>query len=386
MVKTVYKIAAILIVVLVVSTVGFIAYNGTFNNLGTNNGKTELTVTDLQGRTVTLKTPVERIILMESSKTEELSAIDANIADKIVGWDNDFRNNAGDAFAIFAEKYPKLANVTDVGSLDDSTFSVEKVITLKPDVVILQSWELAWDEDATKDALVKLTDAGIPVIFVDFYMDPMANSTTSMLLLGQILGKEERSQDIVDFYNSHVEVVYSRLANISGNKPTVYVEQGFKGPSEYDITEGSRGWGAIVKQAGGDNIAESLLGNSSRALSPEYVIKQSPDIIILTGRHWPTAGSIRMGYTATAADTKSTMDNYIARPGWDTINAVKNHKVYGIFQGYTFSVYSFVELEAFAKWFHPQEFQDINPDATIREYYDRFMPIDYNGTFVFSYY
>ncbi|MGD6851760.1 MAG: ABC transporter substrate-binding protein [Candidatus Bathyarchaeia archaeon] len=386
MVKSIYKIAVVLVVILVASTAGFVAYNGTFNNSGTNTGKTTITVTDMQNRTMVLNAPVERIILLESSKTEELIALDGNIADKIVGWDKDFENNAGDGYAIFVEKYPQLADIDDVGALDDNTFSVEKAIALKPDVVIMHSWMYVWCEDAVKDALSKLTSAGIPVVFVDFYMEPIANSPKSMLLLGQILGQEDRAQDIVDFYNSHVESVYSRLANISDVKPTVYVEQGLKGPSEYDITEGDEGWGSIVKMAGGNNIAESLLGKSSKALSPEYVIDQSPDIIVITGRHWSNPGSVKMGYTATASDTKSTMDGYIARSGWDTINAVKNHKVYAIYQGYTFSVYSFVELEAFAKWFYPQEFQDINPDATIRQYYEQFMPIDFSGTFIFSYY
>lgn len=64
---------------------------------------------------------------MESSKTHELAAIDgAGIVDKIVGWDNDFKDNAGDGYVKFVEKYPELADIPNVGSLDDNTFSVEQ--------------------------------------------------------------------------------------------------------------------------------------------------------------------------------------------------------------------------------------------------------------------
>lgn len=346
-----------------------------------------ITVTDMEGRSVTVKAPVERIVLMESSKTHELAAIDgAGIVDKIVGWDNDFKDNAGDGYVKFVEKYPELADIPNVGSLDDNTFSVEKVIALNPDVVIMHNWEFMWSGDATKEALAKLEQAGIPVVFVDFYMDPMVNSTKSMLLLGQILGKEQRAKEIVDFYDQHVNTVYSRLAKNVGPKPGVYIETGYNGPETYGITEGDVGWGSIVKKAGGDNIAETLLGNTSKAISPEFLVNQSPDIIILTGRNWSTPGSIRMGYTSTAADTKSTMDAYVARPGWNTINAFKNRNVYGIYHGYCFSIYNFVALEAFAKWFYPEEFKDIDPNATIREYHEKFMPIEYDGTFMYSYY
>lgn len=354
---------------------------------GTGDQAKTITVTDMEGRSVTVKVPVERIVLMESSKIQELAAIDGvAIADKIVGWDNELKVYAGDGYVKLVEKCPKLADVPDVGSLEDNTFSVEKVIELDPDVVIMHNLEFMWYGDATKEALTKLEQAGIPVVFVDFYMEPMTNSTKSMLLLGQILGKEQRAKDIVDFYDQHIDAVYSRLAKSNGLKPSVYLEAGYTGPETYGITEGDVGWGSIVKKAGGNNIAEPLLGNTSKAISPEYLIKQSPNIIILAGRNWSTPGSIRMGYTSTAADTKSTMDAYIARPGWNTTNAVKNHKVYGIYHGYCFSIYNFVALEAFAKWFYPEEFKDIDPNATIREYHEKFMPIEYGGTFMYSYY
>jgi len=374
---------------LMIIVVCFLAVTGCANNNGQpgeNTDRTEITVTDLEGRSVTLNYPVERVILMESSKTAEFSAICGDgFAEKIVGWDNDFKNNAGDGYQNYLNKYPQLADIPDVGSLDDSTFSIEKVISLQPDVVIMHSWQFMWCGDAIKDALAKLEQAGIPVLFVDFYMEPMTNSTRSMLLLGEIMGEKQRAQEIVDFYNDRVDAVYSRLAGINGNKPDVYIECASKGPDDYGISYGNVGWGSIVSKAGGNNIAEPPLGEKSEALSPEYLVDNNPDIIILTGRHWSTPGSLRLGYVTSPDEARSTMEPFIRRPGWNTIDAVKNNRVYGIYHGYCFSVYNFAALETMAKWCYPEEFKDLDPDTTLKEYHDRFMPIGYTGTFLYHY-
>ena len=38
-------------------------------------------------------------------------------------------------------------------------------------------------------------------------------------------------------------------------------------------------------------------------------------------------------------------------------------------------------MQAFAKWMHPELFADIDPDATMKELHDTFLPIDYSGVF-----
>jgi iron complex transport system substrate-binding protein len=348
----------------------------------------KVTVTDFHGRFVTLKVPVERFVLLESSKTHEIAAILGDeFAGKIVGWDNDFKKNAGDAYAKFVEKFPQLNDIPDVGSMDGGTMSIEKVMTLRPDVVIAHEWQFMWGGDATKDAVARLDQAGIPILFVDYYMDPLRNSTKSTLLLGKIFGKEERAQALVDFYNKQADMVYSRLEKIKKPKPSVYVEVAYKGPAEYGISYGDVAWGSIIKKAGGDNIGEPVLVKKGKPLSPEYLIEKNPEIIILTGRNWKTPGSVKMGYLATEeAITRDSMAAYVGRLGWDVLKAVAQKKVFGIYHGFCYSIYNFIALQALAGWFYPEEFKDVDPTATLREYHKRFMPIEYNGNFVFSYF
>ena len=346
-----------------------------------------VTLVDFHGRSVTLKTPVERIVLLESSQAHELAAIlGDDFAAKIVGWDESFKKYGGDGYARFIEKFPQLENIPVVGFMFDGTMSVERVIALKPDVVIAHEYMFSLGGDTTKTALAQLEQAGVPVLFIDYYMDPLQNSTKSTLLLGKILGKEERAQALVDFYNQQMNLIFARLENIQTPKPKVYLECAYEGPAEYGISYGNVAWGRIIKKCGGENIAEPILGDKRQPLSPEYVIEQNPDIIILTGRNYATPGSVKMGYLTSPEDVRNSIKAYVGRPGWDILHAVKNGKVYSIYHGYVFSIYNFAAVQAFAKWFYPEAFQDIDPNAALKEYHEKFMPIDYTGTFVFSYF
>jgi iron complex transport system substrate-binding protein len=40
-----------------------------------------------------------------------------------------------------------------------------------------------------------------------------------------------------------------------------------------------------------------------------------------------------------------------------------------------------VALQVFSKWLYPEEFAELDPEATFKEFHDRFLPIDYSGTF-----
>ena len=49
-------------------------------------------------------------------------------------------------------------------------------------------------------------------------------------------------------------------------------------------------------------------------------------------------------------------------------------------------LYTLVSLvvQQFAKWNYPEEFADVDPEATLRTYHEKFLPIAYSGTFWIS--
>ncbi|MRX52141.1 hypothetical protein GI374_17360 [Paracoccus sp. S-4012] len=61
--------------------------------------------------------------------------------------------------------------------------------------------------------------------------------------------------------------------------------------------------------------------------------------------------------------------------------AVRNGDFHSIYHQFYTSPYHFVAMQAFANWIHPDLFADLDPEATMRELHERFLPTDYSGVF-----
>ena len=380
------KVVSVLVSLLLVGALALAVGCGE-KKAGTENGhalKHTEWLTDLAGRAVKVELPVETVILGSARYLHEFAAVGgAEVIDKIVGWGTDIHKYDEDTYLKYAEKFPQIAGITDVGY--STTFSVETVINLKPDVVVFPFWS-AENADLLTD-IDKMEKAGIPSVFLDYWSEPYEHPVDSTLLIGKLLGKEERAQEIVNFYREQLAKVSQVLEVISTPKPKVYVEVGSKGPTVYGNTYGNSGLGAVAVKAGGVNIAEdgSNLLPDTKQINPEYLISVNPDVIIISGSYWPaTPDSMRLGYFATTADSRDRLEAFTTRTGWNTINAVQNKRVHSSFHGFSFRIFNFVGLQAFAKWFYPDAFAELDPEANFQEFHERFLPVDYSGVWTIS--
>ena len=87
------------------------------------------------------------------------------------------------------------------------------------------------------------------------------------------------------------------------------------------------------------------------------------------------------GYEATEEAVQERLGALADRDGWPELSAVKNGRFHSVYHQFYNSPYHFVAMQAFAKWMHPELFADLDPEATIVELHDTFLPIDYSGVF-----
>jgi iron complex transport system substrate-binding protein len=342
-----------------------------------------VTVTDLAGRQVTLKLPVKKANVNWSGSGGAFMTMSAllgtEVADHLSSWDDDLQNYRYDMWEEYRSKIPALEQVPVVNGIDYGDINMEKLIQLKPDVVI---WTLAIRDQVKSIAEPVLAAAGIPVIYIDYHAQTIENHSKSTRLLGQLFGKEERAEEIIKYYVDNMNMLNNRLARVSAN-PLTYMEITMTGPGTYGNTYASDYmWGAMIVNAGGTNLADGIVKNAA-PVNAELVISKNPDVIILSGSYWTNSpGSVRMGYLANEAETQQLMRAYLNRPGWPQLNAVKNNRLFAIHQGLARQMYDVASLAFLAKCIHPELFADIDPLSMLREYYDRFLPYDLYGVWM----
>ncbi|WP_020611685.1 ABC transporter substrate-binding protein [Sediminispirochaeta bajacaliforniensis] len=339
-------------------------------------------ITDLAGRVVNVKLPAERIVLASSRHLHEFAAVGgAEVFDRICGWGSDLKLYDMDTYRTYKEAFPQIDEIRDIGYHYKGTFSLETVVGLAPDVVVFPLW--LQSQDGIDADIESLAQAGIPVVYIDYYIDPFKHPVPSTLIIGQLLGKQERAKEITDYYEHQIQVVTDRLNESEVRNVTAYIESGSKGSSEYGNTYSStQGLGALIATGGGTNIADGIIQNTG-PINPEYLLEADPDAIIISGSYWPAnETSMRLGYHAEEASSRVLLENFTHREGWEFLKAVQNKRVYGLFHGFSFRIYNFAGIQAVACWLHPELFADVDPAENFREFHERFMPVPYSGVWM----
>ena len=334
-------------------------------------------IVDLAGREFNIKVPVKSIVLAGWSGSGNpfytLFALLGDDAPKvIVGMDQGLRKYRNWIWRKYVERYPELDGIPDVGAPPE--VFVEKIISLKPEVVLIPTGGYK----SAKESFDLLEKAGIPVIQNDYHTENLETHVKSMELIGQLTGRKERTRELIDFYKKQCALVEERLAGKTPAKPRVYVELG-QDPGEYRNSYGASMWGLLIPRAGGANIAEGVIKDYA-PLSPEFVLKANPQVIILTGANWPSRpDSLQLGYMADAQEAQKRLAKFLARPGWKDLEAVKNKRVYGIHHGLAREIWDFYPLQCFAKWCHPDLFKDLDPMDGFKEFHEKFLGVDLSG-------
>lgn len=352
-----------------------------------SNANETITVTDIAGRTVDVKKGVERVILGEGRMLYSVATLDReNPFRRVVGWKDDLIKYDPDAFRKYEAKFPEdAARVKNFGSPYSGDFSIESAISLDTDLVILNLGNLFKAEET--GVIEKLEKAGIPVVFIDFRKRPTQNTVPSLQLLGRVFDREEQAQEFIDFYMTQMRKVTNVVDGLeTDERPLVFLENAPGWNPEFCCnTFGGANFGRFIDEAGGINWGAQKFPGYSSDVSFEAVLASDPDVVIGTGANWaedrPSVTSVLLGYDATNEKVDERLTGLAKRKGWVDMRAVKGKRFHSIYHQFYNSPYHFVALQAFAKWFHPDEFDDLDPEATFKELHDRFLPIDHSGVF-----
>ncbi|WP_432355559.1 ABC transporter substrate-binding protein (plasmid) [Agrobacterium sp. rho-13.3] len=336
------------------------------------------TITDVIGREVKVDLPAKRVIV--GFYFEDYMAVGGEKAyDSVVGisreaWEGWVPAN----WKRHTAHRPSLNDITDVGEVEAQSFSVEKVLSLNPDLVVLADWQykaLGIDAD-------RLEEEGIPVVVVDYNAQTVERHVASTLVLGALTGQEARAKEIADFYAGSIKDVSDRVAASGKPKPKVYVEFGNKGPAEYSFTYGKNMWGAMSTTAGGDNIAAPFV-EWWGPINPEQVLASKPDAIFISGReNNKNETALPMGQGVKAAEAREKLKAFETRQGWRELPAIKDGKLFGVYQGASRTLSDFAMVQFMAKQLYPEQFKDVDPVANYLGYYKKYLPVMPEGTFV----
>ena len=317
----------------------------------------ELTVIDSCDRIVTVKKPVKKILPFTTASTETSKILKAQ--DKVVCVSK----------SIIEKKtfFPELSKLPNVGSYTEPDY--EKIFELKPDIVIVYP-------SYTPKLEKKLEPAGITVVSLDCYK-PLT-VIDEVKKLGYILDKRDEAEEFADFYKGVLNPIKEKVEKLSEeDKPRVFYHYyKYKTVSKGGIYHGH------IATAGGINIAADLPGENIK-VDPEWVIVQNSDIIV-----WHTYPSMAScGYGEDDPSEMKALRDTIMNSELAIVDAVKNERVYLIFAELMYSSRHPVAIVYMAKWFHPELFEDLNPQANHQEYLTRFQGLDIDldkkGVFVY---
>ena len=98
-------------------------------------------VEDVMGRKVSLSLPASRIVLGFYPE-DYLAVAGEGGADRLVGMSRGwFVKSRPAIWSLYVASLPQLAKVPDLGNVQDQSFSIEKTLAVKPDLVIPAQWQ-----------------------------------------------------------------------------------------------------------------------------------------------------------------------------------------------------------------------------------------------------
>jgi iron complex transport system substrate-binding protein len=346
----------------------------------------EIELTDIAGRTVRIEAPVERVILGEGRYLPTLAILDRdNPARRVVGTMSDFEKLDPATYSRYVAKFPAIDDIPRLGASGANSFSVETAITTRPDVAIFGHASGHGPGAKSIEVIAQLEAAGIPVVVIDFRIDPLVNSRKSIEILGKVFSREKEAAEFLEFYSRELERVEAGVRDIA-HRPSIFIESHVGLRDSCCSAMGRQVLGRFITYAGGVNAFADKIPGVIGTVSVEDILTANPDIYIGTAvGNAPFDESsgkrIVLGAGVTKEMGSASLANAVDRTGVGQLAAVREGRAYGIWHHFYNTPMNVAAVQAMAKWIHPDKFRDLDPQATFAEYFRRFQPVELDGIY-----
>ena len=354
--------------------------------LGQANAGQTVTITDLAGRSVEINVPVEKLILGEGRYLPSLAILDRkDPTQRVVGMMGEFEKYDPASYGQYSRRYPRLDNIPRIGGSNSSSFSLEQALSVAPDVAFFGLSSGHGPNDKDKQLLATLEAAGVPVVILDFRIDPLVNTPKSIEILGKLLGRENEAEEFLAFYREQLDLVTDALPN-EFIRPTVFMESRVGLGAECCEAIGERMMGRFIDAAGGRNVFGEMILGTHGSVSREYLLLNEPEVYIgtaigstMTEERFPQF--IQLGANTNKDRAEKSLMASLSRPELRELEAVKQGKAYAIWHHFYNSPMNVVAVQVMAKWLHPDRFRFLAPEETLGTYFDRFQPVPLDGVY-----
>ncbi|WP_268924477.1 iron ABC transporter substrate-binding protein [Methanocorpusculum petauri] len=318
-----------------------------------------ITITDSAGREVVIPADPQRIAVSGSGSTRLVAYLGA--LDRVVAVDSqDGKTTQTSDLRPYGLANPGLRELPTLGTAKGQ-IEPERLLAASPDLILKST--SGTDLAGEADELTAKT--GIPVVLYSQY-DPGTKPdefAANLRLLGKVLGKEERAEEILKYFDAIREDLASRTKDIPDEgKPMLYVGGvAYSGSHGFYSTQPNylpfRYLSANNAAAGADTGS----GTTENAkVAKEQILAWDPDILFVDLA------------TLTAAGGGSIVE-LSTDPSYNSMTAVQTGEVYAVLPHTSMGAnYETILADAYyiGKVLYPEQFADIDPAAKADEIYE----------------
>jgi iron complex transport system substrate-binding protein len=306
-------------------------------------------IQDAVGRTVTIPKDVTRVICSGAGCLRLLTYLGAQ--DYIVAVDSiELKGSPIDArpYAIANPKFKTYPLFGEFRGQDNA----ELIARLSPAPQVIFKTYAGRGSDP--DQLQKKT--GIPVICLDYgnLTHDRARLNNTLRLMGEIIGKSERAEAVIEYFDLLGRDLKERTKNIPEDKrPSCYIGGlGQSGPHGFQSTDPSFAPFAFTNA---DNVAAAVSAGKNLSyanVAKEQIVVWDPEIIFLD------VATFRLGAETNALYQLQT------DPAYKNLSAVRDNKIYFLFPSNSYNQnFEIIFANAYyiGKVLYPERFKDVDP-------------------------